>query len=900
MHQVQLWGPLGRGRNHAFLRAESLLEVIPAAVGLAVDTPYGTGTCRAYLPSESKQGDAASRSKFVVDLPWGHAFVNADSIQCPMALTLPLIDRFLDRASDLFKMHSGSLARLREALNGLGLEKLQEKLTASASEALEVASKMWEEWEGKDILDTNKSINVKEVVDNISLKADEVLADPKMKSIFESGIAQLNIMVCKAEGFDGEWVGKSDEQPRCVIKDATITWHWGADSELEIWASDSVSTVLEGEIFRGTMTDGAITWTDGDTWVRKGGNATSDNAELDSAAVDAPTFDLAMLQDSLQNLRKIVGGEEIDVTGVQGDVEEAMNQLSKLATEDAEVQKIFDEMQQQQDVIFKLRGEVLESKAGKVILEGSERLSSQLVKLQETELTPQLEQMQKRGERFLTRLSTDKKTKNKALELFSATQTRIMDRLNDPNDPHRNGIETWVTSVKDTVVGQLTVHRALLVESLGGLNLDDLDLRMLIANSWNPVDLERQLSWSLVQGIKLSGIEQSGTELLDYFENSDAVAQLPVMQQTYRSILSVLDDLGLEVPEAMRGLLEAQASGKETDMDMWKSAVLNSLDDASVVKGAEELVKHGETIISQFQDLKTSKTVAKVMEQFENEDIERSILQTLHDIDTEAMLDTAEGALTNAEDREMLVDNIKDICLDFILRILPAINIEKVNGNDNGCDWELNDINFSDFHFRKENVHIVLGDPRKPGAELLRVSAWDISAHFRKLKVSIQKTEFPTFKHECIADAKAERMNVSMAFKLVPGEEGSDWKIEMSSRSVHMEHLELWVQNTGLAAIINTFTFLFADILKGYASRKIVEHLDAHMDTLTSTLNTVISTCTPVLMKLGWTLPPLEDEGGPTIEEVDGEAAEMLAKAEELEWAIIDWADPGRTFAVRI
>ena len=37
------------------------------------------------------------------------------------------------------------------------------------------------------------------------------------------------------------------------------------------------------------------------------------------------------------------------------------------------------------------------------------------------------------------------------------------------------------------------------------------------------------------------------------------------------------------------------------------------------------------------QDLKTSKTVAKVMEQFENEDIERSILQTLHDIDTEAL-----------------------------------------------------------------------------------------------------------------------------------------------------------------------------------------------------------------------------------------------------------------------
>jgi len=831
-----------------------------------------------------------------VSLPWGSAILRADCVQCPMAVTLPLIDRFLDRASDLFKMHSGSLARLREALNGLGLEKLQEKLTATASEAIEMASKMWEEFESKD-----SKFDAMYVVENLRLKADEMLADPQMKSALEAGISRLNSMVCKAEGFDGTWIGKEDQLPRCVIKDATITWHWQEESELEIWASDSVSTVLQGDIFRGTLTpDNELTWTDGDTWVRA--SPPPDLKENTSATSPedpmAKLSDLGLLQDSLKDLRKMVGSDKFE-----GDIEEAMQTLSRIAADDHEVKEIVDQIWKRQETILELRGEVLQSKAGQVLQEGQERLRDKLLKLQETEISPQIEQMHVRGQRFMTRLSTDKKAKTKAIELFTKTQSRIMHRLNDPNDPHRNGIEAWVTSVRDHVVGQLSAHRALLVESLGGLNLQDVDLRQIIANSWSPVDLEKQLALSLVQGIKLSGIDSSGTELLETFESSDSVAQIPVLQQTYKGILSVLDDIGLEVPEAMRRLLEAQALGHTHDMNTWKHAVLKSLDDETVVKGASDLVKHGEILLDQFQGLKTSKTLERVMEQLENEDIERSLLTKLHNIDTEGLLNSAEGALTNSDDREALVSELKDICLDFILRILPAVNIEKLTGNDNGCDWELNDISFSDFHFRKENVHISLGDPRKPWEELLRVSAWDISAHFRKLKVFVERKEFPPVKAECVADAKAERMSVTLAFKLVPGSDDSDWKIAMSSRSVNMEHLDLWVGNTGYAFIVNTLSFLFADVLKGYASRKIASHLDEHMDTLITALNTVIKACIPVLKQIGWTLPPLtppDDE--PWAVEVTDDQADVIKsqKIEDSDWPVIDWADPGRTFAVRI
>merc|ERR1712050_443949 len=107
------------------------------------------------------------------------------------------------------------------------------------------------------------------------------------------------------------------------------------------------------------------------------------------------------------------------------------------------------------------------------------------------------------------------------------------------------------------------------------------------------------------------------------------------------------------------------------------------------------------------------------------------------------MLSTAEGALTNAEAREAFVGGLKDTSLDFLLKILPAINIEQITGNDNGCDWEISNISFSDFSLRKENVHITLGTFSQFEEELFRISAWDITAHFRKLKVTVKQTHFP-------------------------------------------------------------------------------------------------------------------------------------------------------------
>jgi len=911
--------------------------VLPAAAGLAVETSYGPGICRGYrgaapqpgasgssaggveeasgaAKAKTLVGEVASTGHLVVDFPWGAAFLRPSDVRCPTAVILPLVDRFLGRAAELFKMHSSTLARLRDALQGLGLEKLRDKLTASAGEAMEVASKLWEEssklWDEFDDKGTSDGMSVFE---NLKLKADEVLADTQMKEAFSAGISRLNSMLCRAEGFDGTWVGKQDAAPRCVIKDAMIVWHWGEESELEIWGHDSVSTTLQEETFSGhVLADGSLEWTDGDCWVRAAGEARAEvgesSAQADIQSHTASSFrtNLTLIQQSLGDLRRILNG-----SGVEGDVEEALGTLKQLAASDSEVQRVVEEMTQRRELILDLRGKVMQSKTGQVLQEGQARLVEKLSKLQETAITPQLERMQHRSQRFLTRLTTDKKVKSKAAQLVFVAKDRLMERWNDPNDPQRISLESWVTGVKDRVMGQLSLHRAMLVESLGGLDLQQMDIGQIIANSWDPTSLEDQLEQSLLHAVEMSGMRSSGAELLDRFESADSVAQIPVLRRTYNNLVSVLLELSIEVPLPIRKLLEAQASGRSQDANAWKEAIVSSLDDDNVVSGASELVKRGEEMLSQFQDMQGMSAVAKVFEQFENEDIEHEVLRRLHGVDPDEILRSAETALTSAEAREALVSQLKDTSLDFVLKVLPAINIEKVAGNDNGCDWEISDISFSEFSFRKENVHITLGKPAI-GQELLRVSAWDISAHFRKLKVAVKQTYFPFMEGSGVADAKAEKMQVAFAFTLQPGPDGGRPVLAMSSRSVYMDNLELWVGQTNYAAIINALSFLFTDVLKGYACRKIASHLDEHVGTLVSALNSLLVKCAPLLEKIGLALPTLAEGNSETGEPEEEPDAALAMKAcqvgansvlvlEDSEFPEeIDWADPGRSFALRI
>lgn len=925
IHHVQLWGPFGQGRNNAYLKRDALCSVIPAAAGFMVNTPLGTGTCCGYQTTEREAASEEATgitTHCIVAFPWGTGFIRGEDVQCPSALLLPLISGFLHRAAELCKVHSDMLTRFRDALSGLGLEGLQGKLVATASEAMDAASHMWDELESQDfkgVFDTFRmkldgvfedwdSQDVQGVVDNVRLKVDELLGDSSMTASVTEGIAVLNKLACKAEGFDGNWAGKQDGQHRCTIEDAVIKWHWGDHTPLEIWGSNDVSMELDRETFRGKLqADGSLTWSDGDEWVHQSGRPQrSSNADSRhrrgqhgcdaSESVAKLTEDASgLLHRCAGDLRRIVQGE-----GLEGDIEKALRKLATVAENDEDIKRIVTEMHARRGHLLDLRGQVTRSKTAQVLRDGQTRFELQLGKLKDIAITPQFQRIQSRSEKFLTRLLTDKKCKSKAEELFSVTKSRLAEKWKAQDSLNGDNLEAWTITVKQRLLEQLGIHKAMLVESLGGLNLQQMDVRKLITNSWHPAVLERQLQHSLTNAMKLNDFNLSGTELLDRFESSSSLAQVPVLQRAYKGLLTILADLNIDVPLPVRKLLEAQAAGCKSDADAWKEAIVQSLDDETVVKGASDLVSKGENMLVQFQSLKESKTLAKVMEHLEKEDIERELLKRIYDIDAMALLDSAEDAATSTDARDRAISQLKDACLDFILKILPDIHIEKVSGNDNGCDWEINDISFSEFSLRKENVDVVAG---KPTEALLRITAWDISALFRKLKVSVKQTSFPFLHSVGTAEAKAEKLSVVLVFKLQSTGDGNLPSLVMSTPQVHMESLELWVGETNYAVIINALSYLFADVLKDYACVKLGKHLEDPMGPLVDALNSMLTQCLPFLMKLGYTLPAGEGEESERIEPIETLDIKLTSadKAEDMDGfpAEIDWSDPGSCFAVR-
>jgi hypothetical protein len=594
-------------------------------------------------------------------------------------------------------------------------------------------------------------------------------------------------------------------------------------------------------------------------------------------------------------------------------------------------------MLQRRELLLGLREQVMQTKTGQVLQEGRSKLAKQLGELRADAINPQLERVQQRGKRLLTRLATDRKMKGKAEELLTAAQARLTERWRDPNDPWRKSLEDWVAYVREHWREYL---RSYLRERLGGLKdlqLEQLDLRQLVANSWDPAALEAQLQRFLVRAVKFSGVERSGTELLDKCESASSLAQISGMHRAYQGILCSLGDLKIEVPIPVRRLLEAvEKAGSGGD---WRASLVSSLDDETVVQGASKMVEKGESMLKHFQEYKSSSTLASVMDHLDNEDVERELLKKLHEIDPQELM---KMDLTRSEQREMLVSRLKDACLDFILKILPAINIDKVSGSDHNCDWEISDISFSDFSFRKENVHLALGSA-SGGEEILRLSAWDISAHFRNLKVSAKQTILPYLEAKGVADAIAEHMSVTFAFawqktppkqataeggtegdehqRIQPsGDEASDAgseqarpQLTLSYRTVVMEKLELSVKETNYAVIVNGLCWLFEEKLRHYACRKIEKHLDEHMGGLTVTLNTMLGTCLPLISRFGITLPSMTGKA----EAISDEAAEepSPAKAAPIPASAVPaaavaaadawpdeiyWADPGRTFAVRV
>lgn len=277
-YRVRLWRDRGAGSADLWCFASAIRKRLVAAVGLRVETPYGSGVVERYREFDSV---------YVVRYGWGgQAFLQEDCITCTAARVMPCVESFMAVAGTQLNEFSNSLKDLYQVVESAGLDKLLGGSSEAMLDSLKTnaTGTLKELWQATGIKNDGPT-TVGGIVEQAKVQFDgmcDLLKDEQMSLLLDRSMKELNklaksntsrlkqssSLVDKLGLLDGKWVGEEDGELRGDVTGRQLVWHWGEVCTLTIDGVD-VSLVLEGEDCSATLgSDGRLTWSDGDVWVR--------------------------------------------------------------------------------------------------------------------------------------------------------------------------------------------------------------------------------------------------------------------------------------------------------------------------------------------------------------------------------------------------------------------------------------------------------------------------------------------------------------------------------------------------------------------------------------------------------------------------------------------------------
>jgi hypothetical protein len=184
LYVVRLWQPRGMGSSIAFLNRASLLQPLTASTGLKVSTPYGKGTVLSI---------ATDPTRLRVDLGYGIGYLQPDSVTCPVAAVMPLVEVMVDRSTALVQ-HRLSAAKQNGAARSL-LESLSalEPLTAQARAMFAASTSSSAAAAAVAATDSAPSL-----VDALVRAAEDPAATASLRSMLEARGAELDELLQSA------------------------------------------------------------------------------------------------------------------------------------------------------------------------------------------------------------------------------------------------------------------------------------------------------------------------------------------------------------------------------------------------------------------------------------------------------------------------------------------------------------------------------------------------------------------------------------------------------------------------------------------------------------------------------------------------------------------------------
>jgi len=336
--------------------------------------------------------------------------------------------------------------------------------------------------------------------------------------------------------------------------------------------------------------------------------------------------------------------------------------------------------------------------------------------------------------------------------------------------------------------------------------------------------------------------------------------------------LAMLEGIGLPLPSSTRDT-------REPDQPV-EAALLEALDKKELVSKAENVMAKGEKMLQGLHDAATGEAATGVLRNLESKDLEEDLLDGVKRFNPDAFLRDCDRAVVDSEARQTFVNQILDICLDFLLRLLPGIKIPEVSGSHRGTAFRIYDLDMSGIRFRKEDVVVSFLDfkgaagsalhavKRPRESEIVRIDAKGISAQFSKLHCSVKPPLLP--ETQPVATGVAGGISLRLHLAADVSSDASEQRLRISRLKVAMESLELKMDQ---ANVVNALISHLNEYLKGYVCGVLEESLAAPLSQLCQGVNDLLIEAKPLLVLLGWPAFVSRASAGPKQEETsDGGA----------------------------
>ncbi|ETW07582.1 hypothetical protein H310_02064 [Aphanomyces invadans] len=423
---------------------------------------------------------------------------------------------------------------------------------------------------------------------------------------------------------------------------------------------------------------------------------------------------------------------------------------------------------------------------------------------------------------------------------------RELQKLMELSELVKKRVETKFTTNAELV--ELTVHSKKILNCVGS----SIEMRQVA----------EQLSKQLQAGAK----SEDGAALIAHFKT---MLQARVEQQQRRMRMLKPDQFlnDLEQTLSPRGL---KNKGKKLINDFAaKDMALACIDPLEMMERVENLlpqvtqqaavfINESEVMLAKFQASKQGRTIlakAKALAQVTDENptmLREKVAEAVSKVKVNDLAKWGRTLAVDAAARQEFVDQVKDRCLDFLMSVLPSIEVDPIIGTKDDVEYSLSQLDLSKFKVRKEKVSVKLGVATDD--DVLTMKATHLSAIIPRLNWTFVQKRFPYLNGGGTADAEVTGGCVSLGFRAekVALADGT-WQPTLAISSIEIEikeDLTLKINGSWFSSVYNILASLFKDLIKDYIASTLEGSLIDHVVSLVTVLNTFMMDYWPMLLQL--------------------------------------------------